>query len=120
MDAYSDSLLSEFRLKSILVFVLIIPSPDLRHHRLHRFGTVRKPLTGWNMYNQNTRPRVPNSSTKSTAVRFKAHFVIEKRKIDSVKQICISAGKDRELGIDDRFNTLTLVCLFLSIICIFR
>jgi hypothetical protein len=71
------------------------------------------------MYKDNTRLRVPNSSTKSTAVRFIAHFVVKKRKIDSVKQICVSACKDSEVIFEhDKSNTLTLVCLSLSIICI--
>lgn len=111
MDApHSASLLSEYRLELILVFVLIMLSPDLKHHRLYRLGTVRKALTKWNMYKQNIRPRVLNS-TKSTAVRFIAHFVIEKRKIDSVKQICISACKDSEVGVEHGGSkTLTLVC----------
>lgn len=122
MDAcHSASLLSEFRLEHILVFVLVIPSPDLRHHRLYKLGTVSKVLTRWKMYKDNIRPRIPNSSTKSTAVRFTAHFVVEKRKIDSVKQICVSACKDSEVTLEhDEFNTITLVCLFLSIICIFH
>ena len=72
------------------------------------------------VYQQNTGPRVPNLSIKSTAVRFIAHFVVEKPKIDFSNQICISGCRDSDLFFEhNNSTTFTLVRLSLYMICIF-